>query len=655
MPEVNNDNIDPRYTKDGFFTKKDDILGIESDLPTSDYQSRELLEQYNSQLDKLLRPDAEDGVLAIQIKGSHIDDVVNELVINQGVKSKTNKKVKELVNQWGSFVPDIIKNYVASYYDLDNKKALYNTPYILDIKYRVPEYSLDKLTTLINQSPVLAQCIEAMVANVVGNGLTIGYKDNIINKREAETDPNVVSEKAYLKDLVDNINPEQSLYDLLQAVARDYYSYGHFYVACRRNPKNKREIVELIHIPAPYVRVMKEEDEQLDSGTLKRGDRTVTTVTRKCYKRYVAITPRYNKQGELWKELEFFKEFGSKAQLDGRTGILLPDVLDGSHVAALELYHGRAYDATSSYGKPVWLNQLSAIVGQIEADSINLTNFTQNMIPQLLFLVSNMAMARNDLTNLESTLNSSRSSTSNRRRKVAVLRGVTSNPRVVDPEHANVRDAGMSVIKLNDAENKELLFGGYDKQCSDRIRSSFRLPPIIVGLTDDYNKATSTTSLKVAEQQVFALQRKFFEDIFNNKLLRGRDGTTFKHVKISLNLSSIEDKEDESIFLEAMSKVGALTPNMALTEYNKFTGHDYELFPEDWANRPIALSQLMLQQAFAAAGRGVEYDPMSGIVTPSESSIEKSGSSNEKGRPNKKVDDTPIIRGPYNKDGIPNE
>jgi capsid portal protein len=193
-----------------------------------------------------------------------------------------------------------------------------------------------------------------------------------------------------------------------------------------------------------------------------------------------------------------------------------------------------------------------------------------------------------------------------------VLRGVTSNPRIVDPEHANIRDAGMSVVKLNDAENKELLFGNYDKQCSDRIRSAFRLPPIVVGLTDDYNRATSTTSLKVAEQQVFALERKFFEDIFNNKLLTDQNGETFKAVKIKLNVSSIESKEDEATFLETMSKVGALTPNMALTEYNKFTGNDYELFQEDWANRPMALGELMMQQAFSATDKGVNYDPFTG-------------------------------------------
>ena len=64
----------------------------------------------------------------------------------------------------------------------------------------------------------------------------------------------------------------------------------------------------------------------------------------------------------------------------------------------------------------------------------------------------------------------------------------------------------------------------------NRIRSSFRLPPIFVGLSKDYTKATAKESRLVAEPQVFFPERRVFDN-FMNKFIFPSIGITLLKFK----------------------------------------------------------------------------------------------------------------------------
>ena len=66
--------------------------------------------------------------------------------------------------------------------------------------------------------------------------------------------------------------------------------------------------------------------------------------------------------------------------------------------------------------------------------------------------------------------------------------------------------------------NKDSLFDNYDKTNREKIRSSFRLPPLFVRLTSDYTYATARESREVAEEQVFGSERVDHDFVINRLL-----------------------------------------------------------------------------------------------------------------------------------------
>jgi capsid portal protein len=57
--------------------------------------------------------------------------------------------------------------------------------------------------------------------------------------------------------------------------------------------------------------------------------------------------------------------------------------------------------------------------------------------------------------------------------------------------------------KLNDLLQNDALFLEYNREIRKEILSAFRLPPIYVGQSDDYNLAISNTARRITEEQVF--------------------------------------------------------------------------------------------------------------------------------------------------------
>jgi capsid portal protein len=66
----------------------------------------------------------------------------------------------------------------------------------------------------------------------------------------------------------------------------------------------------------------------------------------------------------------------------------------------------------------------------------------------------------------------------------------------------------------------DFLFQKYDDQTKEHIRMSFRLAPILIGSSTDYNYATSLSSIRACESQVFQPERFEFDEKINNTLMK---------------------------------------------------------------------------------------------------------------------------------------
>ena len=114
------------------------------------------------------------------------------------------------------------------------------------------------------------------------------------------------------------------------------------------------------------------------------------------------------------------------------------------------------------------------------------------------------------------------------------------------------------------------MFENYDERCSERIRSSFRLPPLFIGKVRDFNFATAIAAYQIAESQVFQPERMEFDNImtrFINTEL-GFDDIRFRSLPIILSDSKVQldalkyafDKSaiDTEQMIDAMNSVTSL-------------------------------------------------------------------------------------------------
>ena len=146
---------------------------------------------------------------------------------------------------------------------------------------------------------------------------------------------------------------------------------------------------------------------------------------------------------------------------------------------------------------------------------------------------------------------------------------------------------------LSDAQQKDSLFDNYDKTNREKIRSSFRLPPIFVGLTSDYTRATARESREVAEEQVFAPEREDHDFVINRLLFPAMGIKYWRYKSLA---PKVKDISTMSGALEVFSRCG-LTLREAREEITRLLEHPLSEIDtnSDWLDLPLQIYQSKLQ------------------------------------------------------------
>jgi capsid portal protein len=104
---------------------------------------------------------------------------------------------------------------------------------------------------------------------------------------------------------------------------------------------------------------------------------------------------------------------------------------------------------------------------------------------------------------------------------------------------------------------KDGMFQDYDKNNRDKVRSTYRLPPIYIGMSEDYTRATALESKTVAEEQVFGPEKSSFDFVINRKIFPEL-GVRFH--KFVTKAAPIDNRKDMADMAKVMSEFG-LTNN----------------------------------------------------------------------------------------------
>lgn len=431
----------------------------------------------------------------------------------------------------------------------------------------LPPYDPAFLYACVERSNMLRQCIAAMVTNVALCGFDIAPVDPNI-----PIDPN---EREELQSFIDAANSEESLTTVHAKVNDDYEGYGYAFVEAIRS--RGRRLTLLRHCPAAQVRLMPRDDEPQEvTYEIRRGARTATVTEYRTFRRFMQIV-----NGKT----RYFKEWGDTRTMNMDTGEY------GSCPAAVqatEIIHLRQ-NSEDPYGVPRWINQLPSILGSRESEECNLRYFEDNTIPPMIMSVAGGRLTRQSYKEMQEIL-LKKGLGAERQNQLILIEAV--------PEREGLDEKGSTVTlkidKLTDSRQSDGLFKDYDEANQAKVRSSFRLPPVAVGLSQDVTFATANVSAFIAESQVYLPQRNIFDEIYNKRLINSDLGLGLKTCKLVSRVPLTSNSETIIKSLTALNVMGAITPRMANRLANKTLQVDIDPFPEkgeegyeEWMDKPI--------------------------------------------------------------------
>ena len=429
-----------------------------------------------------------------------------------------------------------------------------------------PPYNLDWLAQLPEHSNVLSQCIEAMEVNIDGFGFTLEPAFEFEPDNEE-----AIAEQKTIYHFFEFCNFELPYSQLRRRVRHDLELLGNAYWEVIRDGKG--DIVWLEHIEGHKMRLTTLDREYTPVTYMIRDDDSNVLQeypSRKRFRRYVQL-----KDGQQ----VYFKEFGDPRIIDSVTGCVNVD----AELPATEIIHFKLYCPYSPYGVPRWIGNWLAVVGSRQAEEVNYEYFENNTVPPMALLVTGQ-LQDNIVERIRDYVNDEMKGRKSFN-KILVIEAAPYEASL--GQDKRMIPANIKFQPLSDAQQKDSLFDNYDKTNREKIRSSFRLPPIFVGLTSDYTRATAKESREVAEEQVFGPEREDHDFVINRLLF---PAMVFHYWKYKSLPPKVNDIEVMGAALNTFSNCG-LTVRESREEIMKLLNHPLSGIDEnaDWLDMPLQI------------------------------------------------------------------
>jgi len=410
----------------------------------------------------------------------------------------------------------------------DAFEDFYFDPNKQDEKAKVlrPPYLPKHLSSLCQHNNTLGQMITTMEVNIDGTGWVIEKDDDT----EDETEEND-AEINRLTQWFAEPYPRMSFTTIRRAIRRDMEKIGYAYAEVLRAVDGT--LTFLKYLPADQMRLVKLDEAVLVEETVKRDGEELKISMYKRERRFAQV------QG---KKIVYFAEYGASRDVDRNTGDWadkgsLPVADRATEVLFFKIHE----DALTAYGVPRWVNNIPSVIGSRKAEELNLDFFNSGGLPPALIFIQGGQLTTEVRKQVQQYM-SGKGSGYNRGGIVEVhsTGGTVDSP-------GNVR---VTVERFGSERMQDSMFENYDARCEERVRGSFRLPPIFVGKSQDYSFATAYASYTVAEAQVFQPEREEFDEMINNTIMRELDPSG-EYVYRSLPLS-VKDVQTQ---LEALGMV----------------------------------------------------------------------------------------------------
>lgn len=433
-----------------------------------------------------------------------------------------------------------------------------------------PPYDITSLRATYEQSNMLKQCVTAYVTNIAQYGWEI-----VAASEDTPIDEN---ERLELQSFIDSANSDESLTTLHSSLVEDYEKMGFGFIEVIRDKANNVSLLR--HAKAYLMKVCpKHPDVVPVKYDILRGKRTSYVTELKRFRIYVQ---------QVAGKMTYFKEFGDPRKMHYETGKFhSPDNPVPADKEATEIIHFKQ-NSEDAYGTPRWIPQLPSILGSRESEEVNLRYFEDNMVPPMILSVAGGRLTGESFRALQDLL-TKQSIGKERQNQIMLIEAIAEKESLDDKGTVSLK-----VDKLTDVRPSDGLFKEYDESNQSKVRSSFRLPPVAVGLSQDVTFATANVSAFIAETQVYAPARRTFDEVYNKRLVNNPKGLALVTVALRSRAPAITNPETLIKSLTALNVMGAVTPRTALKAANKILQIELPNYPEkgeegyeDWMDKPI--------------------------------------------------------------------
>lgn len=455
-----------------------------------------------------------------------------------------------------------------------------------------PPFDMLTLTTLPEHNSELTQTIEAMETNIDATGHRFVPRVKL-NKDTPEKLLNAVRKEDVALQNFFMYATVESFPEFRMKLRKDKETTGGSYFEVLRDSTDR--VSGFTHMPSYQVRLGRMEDDPvlMDRKILElqlSGAVKVRTVKQwRRFRRFVQsrfVSSRGLNSTVQGHKVRWFKEFGDRRDYSNKTGKLMTEAeasKAGVAGKANEVIFIRMYNPRTPYGTPRYIGNLLSIFGDRAAEEINYVTFRNNNIPSMAVLVSNGQLTEGTVERIESFVESQIQGSDNYS-KFLVIEGEPTDEEGEDGGHISI-----TIQPLTKDQHTDAMFQDYSSNNQDKIRRAFRLPPIFVGRSDDYTRATAESSRRLADEQIFAPERMIWDELMN-RVVFPEMGIIYH--KYKSNTPNTTDNTQLVKILAGAEKTGGMTPRIArilledilgmqLPEFKSFDEGDDEAMDPD--------------------------------------------------------------------------
>lgn len=578
---------------------------------------------------------------------------------------------------FGLRTPEVAEKAAGEGASAGEAKGLEPDPFVrLEKEGRVvpPPFDMLTLAVMPENNTELSPAIEAMSVNCEWFGWRTESRVPVTDRTPGKILRTLAEERVAAENFFENAFVEEdSIEEFRDKLRKDLEATGNFFVEFVEVP-GTGELDSLNHLPAWMVRITRPDDDPTEYVDLRLekmvrlrelepevgGPPALRLVGDE---EVVEADTVVSKQGILVEEVSFaveeqtrfrrfrrfvqvrekkkvwFKELGDPRLISSKDGTVVSrEDLERAHDegdvrpryvleadflrirtgtvgfpvawAANPVRHKRLYSTRSPYGLPRYVGHLFAIFGSRAAEEINYATFKNNNIPSAVITVTNGQLTEESLERVQEFVEATIASDDNYS-KFLLLEA--------EPVMEGMRDPGSMKIEikpLTSEQHTDALFVNYKGANDDSVRRAWRFPPIFVGKSDDYTGKTIEASRKLADEQVFSIERKRMDDFFTRDVL-----VRYLRLAWSLFRSNSPNVTENADLLRALvngEKIGAMTPQIGRDVLSTIVNRDLGRVDGEKLDphKPLTLTLAETMKAKAPATGGGEANSQGRTGSP---------------------------------------